>query len=68
MPRFYLEIALLKSYRFSFETSGYTSLLERLTNMAKGFGEPISAVYARYEQIPQINILLMIYSLITECI
>ena len=43
--------------------------------MAKGFGEPISAVYARYEQIPQTNIfeyniecVLMIYSLITECI
>ena len=48
VPRFYLEISILKSYRFSFETTGYPALLERLTNMVRGFGEPISAAYARY--------------------
>ena len=28
--------------------SGYQALLERLTNMVRGFGDPISAAYARY--------------------
>ena len=48
VPRFYLETSILKTYRFSFEMSGYQALLERLTNMIRGFGDPISAAYARY--------------------
>merc|ERR1711953_521108 len=31
VPRFYLETALLKCYRFSCDMSGYPALLERLT-------------------------------------
>ena len=90
VPRFYLETALLKCYKFSCDRSGFSAILERLTIMIRvniiylviiilyntellsrticslnvlcsakrsikkisiytfqGFGEPISAAYAR---------------------
>ena len=47
MPRFYLETALLKCYRFSCDMSGYPALLERLTLMIRGMGNPRAASFAR---------------------
>ena len=42
-----METALLKCYKFSCDTSGFSAILERLTIMIRGFGEPLSAAYAR---------------------
>ena len=47
VPRFYLETALLKCYKFSCEPSGFPAILERLTLMIRGFGNPVAAAFAR---------------------
>ena len=47
VPRFYLDTALLKCYRFSCDLSGYPSLVERLTLMIRGISNPIVSGYAR---------------------
>lgn len=47
VPRFYLEAALLKCYRFSCDAKGYPALVERLTLMIRGLADPIAAAYAR---------------------
>lgn len=47
VPRFYLETALLRCYRFSCDHQGYPALIERLTLMVKGIADPLVAGYAR---------------------
>ena len=47
MPRFYMETALLKCHKFSCEPEGFSSLVERLSLMARGIANPVVAVYAR---------------------
>ena len=47
VPRFYLETALLKCYKFSCEHEGFSSLVERLSWMVKGIADPVVAAYAR---------------------
>ena len=47
VPRFYLETALLKCYRFSCDKSGYPAILERLSLMIRGITNPNAAAFAR---------------------
>ena len=47
VPRFYLETALLKCYRFSCDKSGYPAILERLSLMIRGITSPNAAAFAR---------------------
>ena len=47
VPRFYLETALLKCYKFSCDMDSYPALLERLTLMIRGIGNPRAAAFAR---------------------
>ncbi|XP_059483632.1 VPS35 endosomal protein-sorting factor-like [Neocloeon triangulifer] len=46
VPRFYVEIAILRSYSF-LTSSEFTQALLRLTAMIRGIGDPLVAVYAR---------------------
>lgn len=46
VPRFYVEIALLRCYNFLSKHEGAEALL-RLTQMIQGLGNPLVAVYAR---------------------
>ena len=47
VPRFYLEVALLKCYKFSCQLSGFPAILERLTLMIRGIGNPQAVSFAR---------------------
>ncbi|KAG4070610.1 hypothetical protein HA402_013530 [Bradysia odoriphaga] len=46
LPRLYVEIAILKSYRF-LDKNDIKEALERLTKTIRGIGDPIVAAYAR---------------------
>ncbi|XP_037897035.1 VPS35 endosomal protein sorting factor-like isoform X2 [Glossina fuscipes] len=46
LPRLYVEIAILKCYEFLNECS-YENILQRLTLMIRGIGDPLIAVYVR---------------------
>ncbi|XP_065352764.1 VPS35 endosomal protein-sorting factor-like [Cloeon dipterum] len=46
VPRFYVEIAILRSYSF-LTSSEFTQALLRLTRMIRGIGDPLVAAYAR---------------------
>ncbi|KAK0049257.1 UPF0505 protein [Biomphalaria pfeifferi] len=46
IPRLYVEAALLKSYNF-LNTNEYSDALRRLSQMVRGIGDPLVAVYAR---------------------
>lgn len=46
VPRLYVEMAILKSYRF-LTSSEFTAALLRLTRMIRGIGDPLVAFYAR---------------------
>uniref|UniRef100_A0A1B0GED4 VPS35 endosomal protein sorting factor-like n=1 Tax=Glossina morsitans morsitans TaxID=37546 RepID=A0A1B0GED4_GLOMM len=46
LPRLYVEIAILKCYEFLNECS-YEDILQRLTLMIRGIGDPLIAVYVR---------------------
>eukprot|EP00731_Ephydatia_muelleri_P028472 Em0020g116a len=46
LPRYYVEAALLKCYRFLTD-SEYTQALVRLTTLCRGIGDPLVSSYAR---------------------
>lgn len=46
LPRLYVEIAILKSYRF-LDRNDIKQALERLTKIIRGIGDPLVAAYAR---------------------
>lgn len=46
LPRLYVEIAILKSYRF-LDQNDIKNALERLTKIIRGIGDPLVAAYAR---------------------
>jgi hypothetical protein len=46
IPRLYIEMALLSSYRFLSDNS-YPVVVTRITSMLRGIGDPLVATYAR---------------------
>ena len=46
MPRLYIDLALIKSYRF-LSDSQWASILRRLSHTIRGIGNPLVATYAR---------------------
>ena len=47
VPRFYVEIAILKCYRLLMPYEQLPSIVERLARSIRGFGDPLAATYAR---------------------
>ncbi|XP_014223082.1 UPF0505 protein C16orf62 homolog [Trichogramma pretiosum] len=46
VPRLYVEMAIMKSYNF-LTTSEFSTILNRITKMIRGIGDPLVAIYAR---------------------
>ncbi|XP_022318792.1 VPS35 endosomal protein-sorting factor-like [Crassostrea virginica] len=46
IPRFYVEVAILKCYSF-LNVGEYNDALQRLADMIRGIGDPLVAIYAR---------------------
>eukprot|EP01094_Clydonella_sp_ATCC50884_P003835 TRINITY_DN1294_c0_g1_i1.p1 TRINITY_DN1294_c0_g1~~TRINITY_DN1294_c0_g1_i1.p1 ORF type:complete len:822 (+),score=193.91 TRINITY_DN1294_c0_g1_i1:196-2661(+) len=46
VPRLYVEMALISSYRF-LSDSGYAVIVTRISQMLRGIGDPLVAAYAR---------------------
>jgi len=47
VPRIYIEISLLRCYRFLVSRDEYPNILSRIASMMRGFGEPMVAIYGR---------------------
>ena len=47
VPRFYVEIAILKCYRLLMPSEELPKIVERLARAIRGFGDPLAATYAR---------------------
>ena len=47
VPRFYVEIAILKCYRLLMPSAQLPRIVERLAHAIRGFGDPLAATYAR---------------------
>lgn len=47
VPRFLMETAFLRCHRFSCQPEGFTTLVDRLTSMARGITHPTVQAYAR---------------------
>jgi hypothetical protein len=47
VPRIYVELAILKSYRFIADPADYAAILARLVAIVRGIGDPLVAAYAR---------------------
>ena len=47
IPRLYIDMCLLKCYRFVDSPESYPSRFARLSRMIRGIGDPLSAAYAR---------------------
>jgi hypothetical protein len=48
LPRLYIELSLLESYRFLNNATDFAQLLTRLLHSIRGIGDPLVAVYARW--------------------
>lgn len=47
VPRFYVELSIIRCYRFLSDVSEIPSILMRLSNMTRGMGDILVAVHAR---------------------
>ena len=47
VPRFYVEIAILKCYKLIMPQDELPKIVERLSRALRGFGDPLAATYAR---------------------
>ena len=54
MPRLYIDLALIKSYRFLHDDT-YAAVLNRVSKSIRGVGDPLAATYARAYLTRKIN-------------
>ncbi len=47
VPRFYVELSILRCYRLLIDASELPGIVQRLARMIRGFGDPLAATYAR---------------------
>ena len=47
VPRFYVELAIIRCYRMLMPASELPTVLRRMVRMVRGFGDPLAATYAR---------------------
>ena len=67
IPRLYIDLALIKSYRF-ITKDDYSLILKRLSKTIRGIGDPLTAIYARCylaNKARQLNYLLNPYHIAT---